>query len=416
MGAGQRYSARSTWRWGPRRTVVSVANSDRRTLRPVDVVVAATVAVPTVADAWWSQPGTRAADGLTYLLVGVAVGALLVRHRWPVYVAAVCGIAWTALVLLGHRGEVLNLPSVVALYTAAVQGGRRRSLVVGAAAVMWFGGWTWLVIDRSSAPVTAMLWPAAAILLGEVIRGRRELLAEYAEREARAAADRERDAQQRVQQERLRIAREFHDVVAHTMAAVNVQMGVAVAAFDQRPETARAALAQARSSSREALQELRATVSLLREAAPDESRAPAPCLDQIDDLAERARGAGLSVSLHCAVDGRQLPAAVEMAAYRTVQEALTNVIRHAHANAAAVSVTRQDDAVFVEITDDGTGAAPGDTGPPTAAVSGPTSNGGHGLTGMTERVAAMGGRVEWGPMSGGGFRVRAVLPVSEDRP
>jgi signal transduction histidine kinase len=381
---------------------------------PVDVAVAAAVAVPTLADAWWNLPGTRAADGLTYLLVIASVGALLVRRRWPSVVAVVCGAALTVLTVLGHQGELLILPSAVALYTVAVRGDRRRSLLVGVAAVAWFGGLAWLATDRSSAPVTEMLWPAAALLLGEVVRGRRELLAEHTAREARVAADREHRAQQRVQQERLRIAREFHDVVAHTMAAVNVQMGVAVAAFDQDPDTARAALAQARLSSREALQELRAAVTLLREAAPDESTAPAPRLGQIDDLAERARSAGVSVSVHRTIDGRELPAVVELAAYRTVQEALTNVIRHANGSAAAVSVTREDDALVVEITDDGTGTDTDGTGVPATRVSG-AGWGGHGLTGMAERVAAVGGRVECGPMPGGGFRVHAVLPVSEDR-
>jgi signal transduction histidine kinase len=218
-----------------------------------------------------------------------------------------------------------------------------------------------------------------------------------------------------VQHERLRIAREFHDVVAHTMAAINVQMGVAVAAFDQHPDMARAALAQARSSSREALKELRAAVTLLRAGAPDESTAPAPRLGQIDDLAERARGAGVSVSVHRSVDDLDLPAVVELAAYRTVQEALTNVIRHANGSAAAVSVTLRDDVVVVEVTDDGTGTDTDGTGLHEPAVSGPTGLGGHGLTGMRERVAATGGRVDWGPIPSGGFRVRAVLPVSKDR-
>jgi signal transduction histidine kinase len=192
-------------------------------------------------------------------------------------------------------------------------------------------------------------------------------------------------------------------------------MGVALAAFDQHPDMARAALAQARSSSREALQELRAAVTLLREAAPDKSTAPAPRLGQIDDLAERARGAGVSVSVRRTIDGPDLPAVVELAAYRTVQEALTNVIRHANGSAAAVSVTREDDAVVVEITDDGTGIDTDDCGLHVTGVSGPTGSGGHGLTGMRERVAAIGGRVDWGPMPSGGFRVHAVLPVSKDR-
>ncbi len=384
-----------------------VAIADRRVRWPVDVAVAAVVAVPTMADAWWNQPGTRAADGLTYLLVAVSLAALLVRRRWPLPVAVFCATAWMVLVLLGHRGELLNLPSVVALYTVALRGSRRRSLLVGVAAVTWFGGLTWLAADRSSAPVTEMLWPAAALLLGEVVRGRRELSAEHAARDARAAADREREAQQRVHEERLRIAREFHDVVAHTLAAVNVQMGVAIAAFDKDRDAARAAVTQARTSSREAMQDLRAAVALLRQAGPGESaNAPAPGLGQLDDLATRARDAGVDVSVHRGIDGVQLPAGVELASYRIVQEALTNVIRHANASTATVSVTMAGDALVVEVTDDGIGAK----------IEQDRRTRGHGLTGMAERAAAIGGRVDSRPMPGGGFRVRAVLPVAGDQP
>jgi signal transduction histidine kinase len=123
----------------------------------------------------------------------------------------------------------------------------------------------------------------------------------------------------------------------------------------------------------------------------------------------------VSVSVHRSVDDLDLPAVVELAAYRTVQEALTNVIRHANGSAAAVSVTLRDDVVVVEVTDDGTGTDTDGTGPHEPAVSGPTGSGGHGLTGMRERVAAIGGRVDWGPIPSGGFRVRAMLPVSKDR-
>ncbi len=383
---------------------------------PVDVAVAAVVAVLTGMDAWWNQPGTREADGLTYLLVVVSVAAVVVRRRWPVVVAAICVAALTAWYLLGHRGELLNLPSMVALYTVAVQGARRRTVLIGLVAVVWSAGLGWVTGDRSSAPVSEMLWPAAALLLGEVVRGRRELLAEYAAREARAAADREREAHRRVQQERLRIAREFHDVVAHTIAAVNVQTGVAVAAFDQRPDAARAALVQARASSREALQELRATVALLRDAAPGDPTDPAPRLGQLDELVARTNGAGVSVSLHRNTGGRELPAVVELAAYRIVQEALTNMIRHADAGAAAVSVTCDGDTVVVEVSDDGTGTGDRHLRLHAADSPGSAGSGGYGLTGMAERAAAIGGRVQWGPVPGGGFRVHAVLPVDGGPP
>lgn len=388
-----------------------------------DLAVVAVVAGVTAADAWWNEPGTRQADPLTYLLVAVSVAALLWRRRWPVAVAVVCGAALTGWYLLGYRGELLNAASMVALYTVAVQGDRRRTVLVGLVAVGWSGSLGLVTADPLSAPVAELLWPAAALLLGEVVRGRRELARAYAARLARAAADRERQAQHRVQLERLRIAREFHDVVAHTMAGVNVQMGVAVAAFDQRPEAARVALQQARTSCRDALRELRATVAVLRGAAPDgavgAAGRPAPGLGQLDELVRQANGAGVNVSLHRQTGGCEMPAGVELAVYRIVQEALTNVIRHAHAGAAAVSVTSDGEAVVVEVVDDGTGSdgyhlPDGAAGRPAATAA--NRHGGYGLSGMAERATALGGRVDHGPAPGGGFQVRAVLPVGQAQP
>jgi signal transduction histidine kinase len=253
-----------------------------------------------------------------------------------------------------------------------------------------------------------ILWPQVPLLLGEVVRNRRELLGEYAARAARAEADREAEARRRVEEERLRIAREFHDVVAHTMAAVNVQMGVAVAAFDADPEAARNALRQARASSRDALRELRATVALLRDASMKESASPAPTLMGLHELAERAQQTGVSVTLTDDTHGRQLPGVVDVTVYRIVQEALTNVIRHTDAEHAHVVVAVEDDALVVDVCDDGRpqGRATPSSGP----------NQGFGLIGMTERAAALDGRVEFGPVAGGGFRVHAVLPLGGRRP
>jgi signal transduction histidine kinase len=389
---------------GSYRGVVKIAAPGARW--PADALVVAAVTVLTGMDAWWNQPGTREADALTYLLVAVPAAALLARRRWPVPVALLCGAALTAFYLLGHRGELLNLPSMVALYTVAVSGDRRRSLLAGAVAVPWSAALGWFAAEPPSAPAAEMLWPVAAVLLGEVVRGRRELRSEYAAQQARAVAEREREAVRRVAQERLRIARDVHDVVAHTMAAVNVQMGVAAAALDRRPDAARAALDQARASSREALRELRASVAVLREAGVGTPAGPAPGLAELDRLAARAAAAGLRVTLRRETGDRQLPAVVELTAYRIIQEALTNVIRHAGAGAATVSVTGTAGALLVEVTDDGAGAAAGTR--PGAR--------GYGLLGMAERAAALGGRVEHGPLPGGGFRVAAVLPLPQERP
>ena len=379
--------------------------------RVVDLFVAAVVAIPTTMDAWFNIPGTRQADAVTYLLVVVSIGALLFRRRWPGPVAIVCGLALTAWYLLGHHGEALNLPTIVALYTIAVQGDRRRSLIVGVIAVTWSAAVALSVSEPANAPILEMVWPVIALLLGENVRNRRELLNEYARRAELAEIDRERESRRKVEEERLRIAREFHDVVAHTVTAMNVQAGVAIDAFDSRPDVARRALQQVRASGREALQELRATIAVLRgDDTASEPAKPAPHTGQLEELVELSRSAGLEVTLHVNTEGDNLPSVVELAAYRIVQEALTNVIRHAEARNAAVTITREQGSVVVDVVDDGTtrnGRPEGERGDATQE--------GYGLAGMAERAAAIGGRVEHGPQAGGGFRVHAVLPVEGDR-
>jgi len=379
--------------------------------RVVDVLVAAVVAFPTTMDAWFNVPGSRQADATTYSLVVVSIVALLFRRRWPEGIAIVCGSALTAWYLLGHHGEALNLPTIVALYTVAVQGDRRRSLVVGCVAVAWSATVALSVEEAANAPVLEMAWPVVALLLGENVRNRRELLREYAVRAELAEVERDRESRRRVEEERLRIAREFHDVVAHTVTAMNVQAGVAIDAFDVRPDVAKRALKQVRASGREALQELRATVAVLRgdDSAKDPAR-PAPDTGQLEELVELSQSAGLQVTLELKTGGEDLPSVVELAAYRIVQEALTNVIRHANASHAAVTVARDHDSLVVEVVDDGVvsnGRAPDERDG--------TSREGYGLAGMAERATAIGGRVEHGPAAGGGFRVYAVLPLVGDR-
>jgi signal transduction histidine kinase len=371
----------------------------------IDLAVVAVVGFLTTADAAWNEAGTRQADWLTFALVVVSVLPLMVRRRFPVTVSLVCGAALTGWYVLGHHGELLNLPTMVGLYTVTVQGNRRRTLAVGVVASAWSGilGFT----DDSpygapgGSPVLEMIWPWVPLLLGEVVRGRRELLDEYAARATRAEAEREREARRRVDEERLRIARELHDIVAHTVAAMNVQAGLAADAFDRQPDVARGALKQVRESGREALGELHATVALLRDGRTT-STTPAPTLDRLGDLVDRTATAGVDVTLHRDTGDRPLPAVVELTVYRIVQEALTNIIRHTNARHAAVSVARDGDVLAVEITDDGTVDAAG---------SSPGATGGFGLVGMEERVSAVGGQIEHGPQLGGGFAVRAMLPL-----
>ncbi|HEU4539679.1 MAG TPA: sensor histidine kinase [Jiangellaceae bacterium] len=366
--------------------------------RTVDALVVAVVAVLTLMDAWWNEQGTRQADAATYALAVVSVVALFGRRRWPFAVALASGASLSGLYVLGHHGELLNLPVMVALYTIAARGDRRATVVTAVVASAWSGLLAFTSdnpLGARGVPVLEMIWPLVPLALGEAVRSRRELAA-YAE------AEREREAQRRVDAERAWMAREFHDVVAHTMAAVNVQMAAAVAAFDTEPDTARQALLQARASSKAALQELRATIALTRQTG---TNAPAPRLDRITELAEPARAAGIAVTVDQDHNGTVLSGATELAAYRVVQEALTNVVRHSNARHVAVSLREFPDGLLVEVVDDGTIAYPTTT-----------PSGGFGLTGMAERVLAVGGHLDHGPTPGGGFRVRAVLPTTASRP
>jgi signal transduction histidine kinase len=230
-----------------------------------------------------------------------------------------------------------------------------------------------------------------ALAAGDIVRSRREAV-------ERLVAVREEEALRRLGEERLRIARDVHDVVGHAMVAINVQAGVAAHLIDRDPEQARAALRAIKAASGEALNDLRATIGVLRDpdaAAPVE---PAAGLRDLDELAARLRTAGVRVTLEIE-DLDRVPAAVHAAGYRIVQEALTNVLRHAHASMVRVGVTEGEGAVHIEVVDDGAGAAADGGGS------------GNGVRGMRERAAALSGTLESGPAADGGWRVLARLPT-----
>lgn len=360
---------------------------DRRRRLLLDQAATVVAMAMAAADLAVNQPGTRTDDGWSWAIWGAQAVALVVRRRFPLAAGAVCvaGVAtWAA---MGHIGELLNLPGMVALYVVATAGPRRRTVVVGVVAVL-AGGVGTFVGRHDTSPVLDAVWPVVPLLLGEVVRQRRELRDEHLARvEAEAAA------------ERTRMAQEVHDVVAHTLTAVNVQMGVALAAFDTRPEAARAALATARAASRDAMDEIRSATALLR-AGPT---APAPGLADLPGLAAGAEAAGVRVTMAVAPDVPDVGGVVGLTAYRVVQEALTNVVRHAGAATATVRVATEGAGLVVEVVDDGRGPTP-----PGAAGG----SAGLGLVGMAERVAALGGRLDHGPAPDGGFAVHAWLPTS----
>jgi signal transduction histidine kinase len=249
---------------------------------------------------------------------------------------------------------------------------------------------------------------AAAWLLGHFAHNYRAYAAGLEERTAELERAREELARRAVTEERLRLARELHDVVAHAMSVIAVQSGVGAHVADSRPGEVGKALAAIEVTSRAALTELRRLLGVLRQDGdPQASLAPVPGLANLEGLLAEVAEAGLAVRLRVEGAPAPLPAGVDLSAYRIVQEALTNVIKHAGPAHAQVTIRYRDREVAVEVIDDGRGVA---------AVAGDGGKGtGHGLVGMAERVAAFGGDLEVGPRPGGGFRVAARLPLAADR-
>jgi signal transduction histidine kinase len=366
-----------------------------------DVGLAVAVGVAQVVGTYFagsrhSQSGRKGLDALAFVLLAAGPAALVARRRAPALVLATVFGATLAYDLIGYPRGPIFLALIVAFVTA-VRAGRRRAawslLAIGYVSFVWLS----YLIGWDPRPDWGEILGVAAWLLvlgtvTEVARGRRE-------RAVEAWHAREEEARRRASEERVRIAQELHDVLAHNISLINVQAGVALHLMDEQPEQARSALTAIKGASKEALSELRSVLGVLRQDDEEAPRSPAPRLDRLDGLVSRAQTAGLTVRTEVEGTPRPLPAGVDLAAYRIVQEALTNVTRHAGAAAATVRVVYGEGAVTVEVDDDGRG--PGSRAP----------GGGNGIPGMRERAAALGGVLEAGPRPGGGFRVRAWLPV-----
>ncbi|MFJ4674365.1 sensor histidine kinase [Kitasatospora sp. NPDC088783] len=351
---------------------------------------------------------------------------LLARSRWPVPVAAATVlIGVVELVLIpfspGPRPEALGISMFavgVALYAVATRTDRPTAWRTGccAAAALTL---TALIVRPGLEEIPQNLgliaWPFLSVAIGDAVRSRRELLASAVERAERAERTREEEARRRVTEERMRIARELHDVVAHHITLVNAQAGVAHHLMRTDPDHAYQALERIRDTSRAALDELRATVGLLRHSGePAAPREPAPGLAGLDDLLDAFRHSGLDVTLERgdaaglddapARDGTSavLPPILDLTAYRIIQEALTNTHKHAGPTTARVRLDFGPDTLRLTVEDDGRadgGGAPDGTGT------------GHGMIGMYERARAVGGTLSAGPRPGRGFRVHAELPL-----
>jgi signal transduction histidine kinase len=347
----------------------------------------------------------REPQRLSLVLMTLGAAALVFRRRAPRTVLAVTAGVSFAESLTGDPRAPVAMSAVVALFTVAAATDRSTTWRLGLStmsvltgAAMLAGPLPWYAQDN----LAIFAWTGMAAAGGDAVRSRRAFVRAMQERAERAERTREEEARRRVAEERLRIARDLHDVVAHHIALVNVQAGVAAHVLDKRPDQARQALAHVREAGRSALDELRATVGLLRQSDdPEAPTEPAPGLHRLDELVGTFRSAGLHVGVARADGGTTLPAAVDLAAFRVVQEALTNVQKHAGPRARAeVSVVRVGPHVEITVIDDGSGGA-----------AAPTAGGGHGLLGMRERVTALSGTLTTGPRYGGGFRVHAILPV-----
>lgn len=379
------------------------------------VLASATLAasVALTSSAGRSQAGTHPVDGMAYAVVVVCCGLLALRRRFPFPVTAAVGAGLLLFALRDYPGGPLILPVMIALYTIGTTQERRRALLVGvsATAVVVVRAWA---TTTGHGQVSAFTWAApgwviASLMWGAAVRSRRQTIDALRQRAEEAERTREQEAARRVADERLRIARDLHDVIGHSFTTVNVQARVAATVLANAPDQARQALQAIETISRDALREIRQTLSLLREQTRDDGRheqgATTARLQYLDQLLEPLRVAGLSVEETVDLPGRPLPLVVDAAVYRIVQEALTNVLRHASARRVTVRITADDHGVKIEVVDDGTVSR-------VAAGLPARTPGGHGIEGMRERAQALGGHLDAGPLPGGGFGVTAYLPVA----
>jgi signal transduction histidine kinase len=335
-----------------------------------------------------------------FLLLAIGSLSLIGRRRWPLATLAVTFTATWGYLLLDYPQGPIWLALIIALFNAMIRGHRLwawGALVVGYPMFVWLPS---LIGREERAPSAVGAIGVAAWLLvlgtvAEIARIRRE-------RGMEAERMHAEEARRRASEERLRIAQELHDVLAHNISLINVQAGVALHLIDQQPEQARTALAAIKQASKEALGELRSVLSILRQADEDAPRAPAPSVARLDALVSRASAAGLQVRTEISGTPRALPTGVDLAAFRIIQEALTNVTRHAGKATATIRVSYGEHDLTVQIEDNGNGSGQGST-----------SGGGNGIAGMRERASALGGELQAGPRPGGGFRVLARLPLND---
>jgi signal transduction histidine kinase len=329
-------------------------------------------------------------DAPGFALVVAAAVVLVVRRVWPLATLAAGTAATSAYLIMGYPYGPILISFAVAVFTVAHRLPTKQAAIASATALVA----TLLHSVVGSSPegldgiVPGSAWVVVPFAAGVVLRVTREA-------NARSRAELVR---QYAYEERLRVAQEVHDVVGHGLAAINMQAEIALHLLPKRPEQADEALRAISRTSKEALDELRATLAVVRRSDPSGVRAPTPGLARLKDLVDRMGGTGVPVTVEVTGAPRELPAVVDLAAYRLVQESLTNVLRHAGPASATVQVAYEPDTLAITVTDTGRG-------------HGPAKPGGHGLLGMRERVTALGGTFEAGPGPAGGFRVQGRFPL-----
>jgi signal transduction histidine kinase len=341
-----------------------------------------------------------------YVLVVLGTLPLAVRRLYPVEVLAVV-TAVTAFAVVAYTSGWWPFAAIIAFYSVAAHMPRRPAMIAAgialavlaladATSINWTGAGDLAHLASNLAPL------AAAWFLGDGLRNRRAYLRSLEDRAAQLEREQDANARQAAAEEQARIAREVHDVVAHNLSVIVVQATAADAVFERDPADAQRAVRAIGATAREALDELRRVLGVIRAddpRSPDFS--PQPGLDRLDGLLDQVRAAGLAVELELEGRPAELSPAVELSTYRIVQEALTNSLRHGNASHATVSLRFDERTLGLEIVDDG--------------IAPPNGNGvGRGLIGMRERAASLGGDVEAGPRIGGGFRVAATIPLRSE--
>jgi signal transduction histidine kinase len=342
------------------------------------------------------QPNRDSLDALAIALVLAGPAALVGVRRAPVAVLAVTTAAALAYWTLDYpRAPVLLAPTVA--FIATVLAGH-RAVAWASLGVAW-AGFAWLpsLAGDAAAPAVGKALGLAVWLF--LLAAAAEILRAKIERHEERECARRQQEEARADEERLRIARELHDVLAHNVSLINVQAGVALHLLDGQPERARPALEAIKEASSETLDEIRSVLSILRRPGEQPPRSPTAGIGALGELVARTTAAGIPVETSVSGEPRAVPASVDLAVYRIVQEALTNVARHARPAAAVVRLSYGAEDVTVEVDD--------------AGVQGSDGNGagGNGIAGMRERVAALGGEFSAGPRPGTGFRVKARLPL-----